>query len=143
MKIDTIIRSKGEGVITIPSDHRIGEALEMLADEDIGALVVSDGDERLEGILSERDIVRALAQSGADVLDWPVAELMTRDVVTCTGDELVAGIMAIMTERRIRHVPVMEGSRIRAIVTIGDIVKSRLDEVQAEADTMRSYISQA
>ena len=118
MNIESILRRKGEGVVTIPCDHSIGEALDMLAEEDIGALVVSDGDERLEGILSERDIVRALARSGADVLHWPVGKLMNRDVVTCVGEELVAGIMAIMTERRTRHVPVMEAGQIRGIVTI-------------------------
>lgn len=143
MTVESILRRKGESVITIPSDRRITDVLDLLAEEDIGALVVSDDGKHLDGIISERNIVRELARSGSDVLDRSISALMTREVFTCTGDERIAGIMALMTKRHIRHVPVMADGQLRGIITIGDVVKSRLDEVQAEADTMRTYIQEA
>lgn len=143
MTVDRILRDKGEGVVTISSDRRIVDVLDLLAEKDIGALVVSDDGEQVNGIISERNIVRQLARSGPDVLEWSVSALMTRKVITCTGDERIAGMMALMTERHIRHVPVMTAGRLRGIVTIGDVIKSRLDEVQTEAETMRMYIQKA
>ena len=142
MTVQQILRDKGTGVATIPADMLVGAAIQRLDEEDVGSLVVVASNEELEGIVSERDIVRGLALHGRDVLDEPVAILMTRAVVTCTRDDLVAGIMALMTEQRIRHVPVLSEGRLCGIVSIGDLVKKRLDEVQAESEAMRSYIQQ-
>ncbi|MGI9436660.1 MAG: CBS domain-containing protein [Geminicoccaceae bacterium] len=143
MTVETILRRKGEGVITIQPNRCITDVLDLLAEEDIGALVVSADGKHLDGIISERNIVRELARSGSVILDWSISALMTREVFTCMGGERIAGIMALMTKRHIRHVPVVADGQLRGIITIGDVVKSRLDEVQAEADTMRTYIQGA
>ena len=105
--------------------------------------MVVEGIDRVVGIISERDIVRALARKGAAMLSDPVATIMTREVVTCTDPETVIGVMGRMTRGRFRHLPVVNGGRLDGIVSIGDVVKARIGEVEREADEMRSYIATA
>ncbi len=141
MNIEKILKAKGSYVATVSPEAKITDVIAALESEDTGALVVSVDEKNIEGIISERDVVRGLQSFGAEVLDHPVRDLMTKDVFTCQAGDRVAGIMAAMTEQRIRHVPVVENDKLAGIVSIGDIVKLRLDEVQAEADSMRRYIA--
>jgi CBS domain-containing protein len=141
MNVETILRNKGRRVSTIRSDATIADAVEMLRMNGIGALVVSDDGEGVDGILSERDIVFALADDGAALLSQPVSEVMSRAVVTCQPHDSVAELMAEMTNRRIRHFPVVEDGRLCGIVSIGDVVKNRLDEIEFEASSLRSFIA--
>ena len=143
MNVETILRSKGGWVATIWPTATVAEAVEMLNRERIGAIVVSDDGERVDGILSERDIVSALAADGSDLLSRSVGEIMTRHVVTCGPDDTVEALMAEMTNRRIRHFPVVADGRLCGIVSIGDLVKNRLDEVEFEANSLRSFIASA
>ena len=144
MKVREILDAKGRGVVTIRPDATLSAAVHRLALEPIGALVVSDDGLRVAGILSERDIVTGLARDGADLLaaGRRVADLMTRNVVTCGPDDTSRQLMAEMTRRRVRHLPVVEGDRLVGIVSIGDVVKSRLGEVELEATVLReAYIA--
>ena len=113
----------------------------MLNRERIGALVVSEDGTDVAGVLSERDIVIAIGRYGEDLLSRPVDEIMTRNVITCDPDDTVGELMAEMTNRRIRHLPVVADGRLRGIVSIGDLVKNRLDEVEFEASSLRSFIA--
>ena len=141
MNIETILRNKGNRVTTIRSDATIADALETLKRHGIGALVVSDDGDGVDGILSERDIVAGLADDGARLLSRPVSEVMTRGVLTCEPQDTVAELMAEMTNRRIRHFPVVNGGKLCGIISIGDVVKSRLDEIEFEASSLRSFIA--
>jgi CBS domain-containing protein len=143
MNVETILKTKGRSVVTTAPNATIREAVELLTRKGIGAVVVSPGDGVIAGILSERDVVHALADRGAALLDLPVSALMTHHVFTCGPNDGIAGLMAEMTERRIRHLPVMEGGRLAGIVSIGDVVKNRLDEVEEEASTLRQFITTA
>ena len=143
MNVETILRNKGNWVATIRSDATVAEAVDTLNRERIGALVVSESGEGVDGILSERDIVMALANHGGDLLARPISDIMTRSVVTCEPSDTVAELMAEMTSRRIRHFPVMSDGRLCGIVSIGDLVKNRLDEVEFEASSLRSFIAGA
>lgn len=143
MNVETILRNKGSWVTTIRPGATIAEAVELLNRERIGAIVVSASGESVDGILSERDIVIALADGEADLLSRNVDEIMTRQVVTCGPDDTVEALMAEMTNRRIRHFPVVAGGRLCGIVSIGDLVKNRLDEVEFEANSLRSFIASA
>ena len=141
MNVETILRNKGNWVATIRPDATIAEAVEMLNRERIGALVVSEDGESVDGVLSERDIVIALAEYGTGLLSRPVDNIMTHNVVTCDPADTVQELMAEMTNRRFRHFPVVRDGRLCGIVSIGDVVKHQLDEIQREADAMREYIS--
>lgn len=141
MNVETILRNKGDWVATIRPDATIAEAVEMLNRERIGALVVSEADGSVDGVLSERDIVSALAAHGDDLLSRPVDAVMTRNVVTCDPADTVQDLMAEMTNRRFRHFPVVRDGRLCGIVSIGDLVKNRLDEVEFEANSLRSFIA--
>jgi CBS domain-containing protein len=143
MNVETILRNKGGWVTTIRPSATIAEAVDMLNRERIGALVVSEDGERVDGILSERDIVIALAEDGASLLSRQVDAIMTRRVVTCEPGDTVQELMAEMTNRRIRHFPVVTDGRLCGIVSIGDVVKNRLDEVEFEAKSLRSFIASA
>jgi CBS domain-containing protein len=143
MNVETILRNKGNRVATIRPGATIAEAVDMLNRERIGALVVSEDGERVDGILSERDIVIALAEDGASLLSRKVDAIMTRRVVTCEPGDTVQELMAEMTNRRIRHFPVVTDGRLCGIVSIGDVVKNRLDEVEFEAKSLRSFIASA
>lgn len=140
MRISDIVRHKGDTVVTVRSDATVKELLSLLAEHQIGAIVVSDDDGAVSGIVSERDVVRHLHSAGAEVLDGPVGSIMTKDVHTCGPDDEVVDLATSMTERRIRHVPVVVDGRLSAIVSIGDVVKSRIDALQAEAEQLRDYI---
>ena len=141
MNVETILRNKGDWVATIRPDATIADAVETLNRERIGALVVSKDRDDVDGMLSERDIVAALGEYGRDLLSRQVHEIMTRNVVTCDPADTVQELMAEMTNRRFRHIPVVREGRLRGIVSIGDLVKNRLDEVEFEANSLRSFIA--
>jgi len=143
MNVETILRNKGNWVATIRPDATIADAVNMLHRERIGAIVVSEDGYSVDGILSERDVVNALADSGGALLARKVDDIMTRNVVTCEPSDTVGGLMAEMTSRRIRHFPVVADGRLCGIVSIGDLVKNRLDEVEFEAKSLRSFIASA
>ena len=143
MNVETILRTKGQAVATIRPDETVGAAVEALITQNIGALVISEDGERVDGIISERDIVHALARHGTGLLAVRVAEVMTRPVVTCDPTKSVDELMAEMTNRRIRHFPVVRDGRLCGIVSIGDVVKNRLDEIEYEAHSLRSFIAGA
>lgn len=143
MNVETILRNKGNWVATIRPDATVGAAVNILNREHIGAIVVSEDGSGVDGLLSERDIVIALAEHGKNLLACPVDEVMSRTVITCEPGDSVEELMAEMTSRRIRHFPVMLRGRLCGIVSIGDLVKSRLDEVEFEASSMRSLIAGA
>lgn len=143
MNVNTILRNKGNSVVTIHPDATVERAVAVLRLRGIGALVVSDDGANVIGIVSERDIVEALGRYGNELLTVAVGEVMTSPVVTCDPDDSVAELMAEMTSRRIRHFPVVRDGRLCGIVSIGDLVKSRLDEIEYEAHSMRSFIAGA
>lgn len=130
MKISDVVKSKGSDVVTMRPDATVGELLTLLADHNIGAVVVSDDGTSVSGIVSERDVVRHLGRSGAGVLQEPVSTIMTVEVHTCSFGDEIEDLAGSMTERRIRHVPVIEDGRLAAIVTIGDVVKHRISQLQ-------------
>jgi len=142
MRISDVIRRKGDGVVTLRSDATVRHLLEVLEKNRIGAVVVSDDGLAVAGIVSERDVVRHLHIDGVGVLDETVAMIMTSDVATCTPDDSLDELAAVMTERRFRHIPVVVDGRLKAIVSIGDIVKGRIDELQTERDHLVGYIQQ-
>ncbi len=143
MTVNDILSQKGNHVLTIEPAATLAEAVELLARRRIGALVVTGADRRIIGIISERDIVRVLDEKGPEVLGAPVAETMTRKVVTCTQTESIAEIMERMTGGKFRHVPVVEQGRLVGIISIGDVVKARLSELEHEHDALRDYIRTA
>ena len=140
MDVRGILRAKGSEVATVPPGTTIAAAVAALAGRMIGALVVIDEDGALVGIVSERDIVRGLAEQGAAFLDCLVETCMASPVETCAPGDSDREILALMTDRRFRHLPVVEDGRLIGIVSIGDVVKSRIDGVMAEADALRDYI---
>lgn len=125
----------------IAPDARIRDVLNSLAFSDVGALVVSTDGDKVEGIISERDIVRGLQSAGAELLDKPVREVMTEKVITCVATDRAAGIMAVMVSKHLRHVPVLEDGKFVSMISIRDLLQLRLTEVQSEADAMRNYIA--
>lgn len=142
MTIAAILQSKGSDVATVSASDSVTEAVRRLGEKRIGALpVVEDG--RVVGIMSERDVIYCLKDHGAEVLDWPVSRLMTAPAITAQPSTAVLSALALMTQRRIRHLPVVEGDRICGIVSIGDLVKHRMERIEAEAEAMRSYIQSA
>ena len=143
MNVNDILKAKGRDVATVAPDATVTDAVRLLHRRGIGALVVSADGNRLDGILSERDIVHALAAHGAAVLDRRVAELMTRRVVTCTPNDTIAELMGEMTRRRIRHLPVVDRGRLAGLVSIGDVVKNRLEEMESETTSLRQFIAGA
>jgi CBS domain-containing protein len=143
MTVKAILSRKGTDVLTIEPAADLTTAAKVLVEHRIGALVVTDVDNHVIGILSERNIVRAVAERGANALAVPVADVMTRKVVTCGMDETVIEIMARMTAAKFRYVPVVEEGRLTGIVSIGDVVKWRLDEMKHESAALREYIATA
>ena len=141
MQVAKILRHKGSDVYTIEPDATIETAVQRLRDAGIGALVVSRDGTSVDGIVSERDFVHGLADHGADFLRARVKEVMTRDVMTCQLTNTSRDLLSQMTDRRVRHVPVVEKGALCGMISIGDAVKSRLDEVIHEADSLREYIS--
>ena len=143
MTVNDILSQKGNQVHTIEPAATLATAVQMLAQRRVGALVVTGADCRIVGIISERDVVRVLDQKGTEVLGAPVAEVMTRKVVTCARNETIAEIMERMTGGKFRHVPVVDQGRLVGIVSIGDVVKARLGELEHEHDALRDYIRTA
>lgn len=141
MLIADILREKGASVQTITTDTALQEAIRTLATERIGALLVSEDGRKIDGILSERDIVRALASEEGDFLSHTVGELMTRDVFSCSPESTVASVMELMDEKRIRHVPVTVDNLLAGIVSIRDIVTARVKEAESERQEMAAYIA--
>jgi len=139
MTIAAVLRGKGQAVETIAGDSSVSEAIARLGEKRIGALPVIDGGS-VVGIISERDIIYCLRDRGAPSLNMPVSAIMSAPVITATGEMDVLRALALMTERRIRHLPVVEGEALRGIVSIGDLVKHRMERIEAEADAMRAYI---
>ena len=143
MTVKTILSVKGSEVITIGPTATLEEAIATLARNRIGALVVLGADQRVIGILSERDIVRALSEHGAGALKQPLAQTMTRVVVSCCEADTVSDLMERMTRGRFRHIPVLEQERLVGIISIGDVVKQRLGEMERESEALRDYIQTA
>lgn len=141
MRVKDVLAHKGSQVATIEPTATIAEVLASLAEHRIGALVVTTDGATIDGIVSERDIARALHRIGADALQAPVSDIMTRDVHTCGPDDEVRGLAKTMTDKRFRHMPVVIDAALAGIVTIGDVVKSRIDELEAETDQLVGYIS--
>ena len=139
MSIQSILDHKGSKVVTIAPDTRVGAAAHRLRLEQIGAIIITGEDRRIEGILSERDIVEGLTEHGAAVIDLPVSALMSHNVRTCKPDAEIRDVMRLMTQHRIRHVPVVENGALRGIVSIGDVVKSRLEDMELETNVLRDY----
>lgn len=142
MTVRTILDTKGHQITSVEPEVKLSAAIKMLGERKIGAvLVMSQG--RIEGILSERDIVRMLGEKGASVLDAPVSDVMTRKVVSCRQNDTVAAIMEMMTNGKFRHLPVVEGERVVGLISIGDIVKWRVQEYENEQEALRQYIKTA
>ena len=141
MTIASVLRDKGAAVETVSAETSVYDAVRRLGEKRIGALpVVEDG--RIAGIISERDVIYRLRDHGPEMLGWPVSRIMSSPAITAAPDTDVAAL-ALMTQRRIRHLPVVEGGEIRGIVSIGDLVKHRMERIEAEAEAMRSYIQSA
>jgi CBS domain-containing protein len=143
MNVEQILSKKGSEVVTIAPDLTLADAARTLSKHRIGAVVVSDAAQPVLGILSERDIVRAVAASGAAALEEPVSRYMTAKVVTCTTRSAINDLMETMTTGKFRHVPIVENGRLLGIVSIGDIVKFRVAEIENESQALREYIATA
>ncbi|XVS66192.1 CBS domain-containing protein [Actinosynnema sp. CA-299493] len=141
MRIADVLRNKGSAVATVEPRASVAELVAALAEHNVGAMVVL-GTEGVVGIVSERDVVRKLHDRGGELLAAPVAEIMTSEVLTCTSRDSVDSLTVLMTERRIRHVPVVDGGELVGIVSIGDVVKSRINQLQEDHDQLAAYISQ-
>ncbi|HYG86061.1 MAG TPA: CBS domain-containing protein [Azospirillum sp.] len=141
MHVAAILKRKGSNIVTVRPDETISGVTRTLAKHRIGAVLVLDGGGHAVGILSERDIVRGVASEGRGVLDKPISSLMTHELVTCNVTDTTAHVMALMTERRIRHVPAMDGDRLAGMISIGDVVKARLDDAELEVESLRGYVA--
>lgn len=140
MTVKAILARKGPAVTTIEATATIADAAKLLSERRIGALIVKGAGDRIAGLLSERDIVRTLADKGPVALALSVEQVMTRRVVTCTETDTVGGLMERMTNGKFRHLPVVEGERLIGLISIGDVVKFRLEEMELESSAMRDYI---
>ena len=142
MNIASILASKGSEVRTIKPDTRIADAMRQMREQRISSLVISEDGARMAGIISDRGILQAITDRGVGVLEEPISSIMATEVVTCSREDAVSSIMALMTRRRIRHIPVVEADgRMCGLVSIGDVVKHHVDEIQREAEALREYIS--
>jgi len=140
MFVSDILSAKGGLVFTITPGTTVAQAAEQLATRRVGSLLVLDGADSVAGIVSERDLVRALAQHGAAALEMEVREIMTRHVTTCDPDEPIESVMSAMTQGRFRHLPVMRHGELLGLVSIGDVVKARLEETRHETEALKAYI---
>ena len=139
MSIQAILGDKGREVATVSADARVSEAVKVLGERRIGALPVVEGD-RIVGIMSERDVIYCLKDHGAEVLDWPVSRLMTSPAITVDPSTDVLNALALITRKRVRHLPVVSDGQLVGIVSIGDLVKYRIERIEFEAQAMREYI---
>lgn len=142
MTIASILGQKGHDVISVSTGTRVAEVVALLATRRIGAVPVVEGD-RVAGILSERDIIYHLQSDGAESLDWPVEKVMTAPAITVESDLGLLNALSLMTKRRIRHLPVVQGDALIGFVSIGDLVKARIDNIEQEAAALRDYITNA
>ncbi len=140
MLVSQILKAKGDLVFTATPSETVSAICALLHSRRVGAMIIMDGD-RVAGIVSERDVVRVMAEQGASALTLPVSSCMTRDVVFAEPNETVNSLLSRMTDRRLRHLPVCEGDRLIGIVSIGDLVKHKISEVEAEADGLKAYIA--
>jgi CBS domain-containing protein len=143
MTVKAILDKKGRDVVTISPQSRMSDAVRALAEHRIGAIVVTEGDDRIAGILSERDIVRLISEKGPEGLGLPVSVAMTSKVRSCNEASTVHQVMELMTNGRFRHLPVEREGRLAGIISIGDVVKQRIEDVEREADEIRTYIATA
>jgi CBS domain-containing protein len=143
MRITDVLRVKGTRVVTVTPDTTVRQLLAVLAEHRIGAVIVSSDGTAVDGIASERDIVRAFASRGAAVMSEPVTAIYTAEVHTITPDTQIEDVMRMMTERRVRHAPVVQDGALRGIVSIGDVVKNRIDELETERAALTDYITSA
>ena len=140
-KVADVLKQKGYRVVTVVPGQSVATVVSVLTQNRIGAAPVVNAAGELTGIISERDVVRGVATEGSDVLNRPVEQLMTREVKTCTPDDAIVELMAIMTNSRIRHLPVVADGELCGLISIGDVVKQRLAEAQQEVDELHRYIS--
>lgn len=141
MHVAAVLKRKGNRIVAATQTDTVAAIAELLTEHRIGAVLVLEADGSPLGILSERDIVRAIARQGADALSRPAAELMTRELVTGAPTDTVADLMAVMTERRIRHIPIVEDGRIVGLISIGDAVKARIDDAELEVESLRGFVA--
>ena len=141
MTVAQILNAKGRAVITAQPGDTVLTVAQTLAGKKIGAVVIVDAQSRIGGIVSERDIVRAVALGGPKALDKPIKEFMTSSVRTCAPRDTEAELMSLMTEHRVRHLPVVENGKLGGMISIGDVVKYRIEEIEREAEEMKSYIA--
>ena len=140
MHVSEILKNKGADVVTKRPGDSLLSIARLLSAKGIGAIVIRDERGAVVGIISERDIINAVAINGERALEMPASDVMTRDVISCTTDDTITGVMKTMTTRRVRHVPVIEDGDLRGMVSIGDVVKHRLDESELEARVLRDYV---
>ncbi|QPC87867.1 CBS domain-containing protein [Mesorhizobium sp. NBSH29] len=143
MTVKAILELKGHDVVTLGPNEKLSEAIKVLAEKRIGAIVITNGDRKIVGILSERDIVRAIAQAGSMALEHSVRDAMTAKVKICNAHHTVNEVMEIMTTGRFRHLPVEQNGMLDGIISIGDVVKRRIEDVEREASDIRAYIATA
>jgi CBS domain-containing protein len=143
MNVKAILAAKGGDIVTIEPTADLAAAVKLLSAHRIGAVVIRGAGGRLAGILSERDIMRAISEHGAAALTLPVSQVMTRNVATCGEDDRIASIMERMTEGKFRHMPVVDKGELIGLVSIGDVVKQRVGEIEQESEAMRDYIRTA
>ena len=141
MTVESILKAKGTDVVTIRPTATIADAVQALAEGKFGVLVVSETGETVEGILSERDIVHAFARHGASTLDLHVDQVMTRDVITCTRKDRINDMMAVMSQQRIRHLPVVENGKLTGVISMTDAMRARIVDVEHEATALRDFIA--
>jgi CBS domain-containing protein len=140
MRIHDVLRSKGDTVVTVRPEETVSTLLGLLSEHGIGAMVVSSDGTGVQGIVSERDVVRRLQEHGPALLEHTVGDIMTSEVHTCSPDDAIDDLMRVMTDRRVRHIPVVVDGRLAGIVSIGDVVKYRIDELTSERDQLSAYI---
>lgn len=143
MKISQVLREKGDYVATIAEDASVADALNQLVEKKIGAVVATNANGQVSGVLSERDIIFGLSSYGESVLRKRVKDLMLRELHTCSPNDTMFKAMSMMTGRRLRHVPILEGGELKGIVSVGDAVKTRIEEIEREAEALREYINSA
>lgn len=143
MTVAAILKGKGRDVFAERGDTPLAEVCKVLGKHKIGAILVTDAKGGIEGILSERDIVRAVGEMGSAALTQPVSSVMTKTVVTCTEEDSINQVMAKMTSGRFRHVPVVKDGKVAGVISIGDVVKHKIAQVEQEAEQMRTYITMA
>ena len=141
MTVKAILEQKGHDVFTMGPNEKLSNAIAVLAEHRVGALVITNGDRQIVGILSERDIVRVIAKDGADALDHTVRSVMTPKVKICNESHTVSEVMEIMTKGRFRHLPVEKGGQLDGIISIGDVVKRRIEDAERESEEIKAYIA--